>query len=68
MRLIKLTEKNKLMMLVLSDKRPLVTYRLRIIGLLSDKKMYLQEIAEALELAPSTISHHINLTDTMLVS
>lgn len=31
--------------------------------------MYLQEIAEALELAPSTISHHIQiLLNTMLVS
>lgn len=35
--------------------------RLKIIGLLSKNKMYLQEIAEALDLAPSTISHHVQL-------
>lgn len=69
--LIKLTEKNKFNdTRILSDLKAISDpTRLRIIGLLSDKKMYLQEIAEALELAPSTISHHIQiLLNTMLVS
>ncbi len=35
--------------------------RLKIIHMLSGKKMYIQEIADVLGLTPATVSHHINL-------
>lgn len=35
--------------------------RLRIIHLLSQRPMYLQEIANALSLTPATVSHHMNV-------
>jgi len=34
--------------------------RLKILHLLSGKKLYLQEIADALKLTPATVSHHMN--------
>lgn len=39
--------------------------RLKIIGALLEKEMYLKELAEKLNLTPATVSHHIN---TMLKS
>ena len=69
--LVSLSKKNKFNdAQVLSDLKAISDpTRLRIIGLLANKKMYLQEIAEALDLAPSTISHHIQiLLNSMLVS
>ena len=36
------------------------TTRLKIIHLLAQKKMYVQELSEALSLTPATVSHHIN--------
>ena len=69
--LVKLTEKNKFNdAQILSDLKAISDpTRLQIVGLLANKKMYLQEIAEALDLAPSTISHHIQiLLNSMLVS
>lgn len=68
--LVKLSKKNKFSdAQILSDLKAIGDpTRLKIIGLLANKKMYLQEIAEALELAPSTISHHIQiLLNSMLV-
>ena len=61
--LMKRSEKNKFNdAQILSDLKAISDpTRLRIIGLLANKKMYLQEISEALELTPSTISHHIQL-------
>lgn len=35
--------------------------RLKIIGKVTQRPMYIQEIAEELDLTPATISHHINL-------
>jgi DNA-binding transcriptional ArsR family regulator len=35
--------------------------RLRILGLLADRSMYGQELAEALAVTPPTISHHLNM-------
>ncbi len=35
--------------------------RLKIVHMLSGKKMYIQEIADVLGLTPATVSHHINL-------
>ena len=35
--------------------------RLKIIHLLSTKKMYIQELSDVLELTPATVSHHINI-------
>lgn len=35
--------------------------RLKMIHLLTNKKMYVQELAEVLELTPATVSHHINI-------
>ena len=35
--------------------------RLKIIHLLASKKMYIQELAQELELTPATVSHHINI-------
>ncbi|MDR7870869.1 MAG: metalloregulator ArsR/SmtB family transcription factor [Tissierellaceae bacterium] len=69
--LVKLSEKNKFNdTQILSDLKAISDpTRLRIVGILANKKMYLQEIAEALDLAPSTISHHIQiLLNSMLVS
>ena len=69
--LVKLSKKNKFNNAqILSDLKAISDpTRLRIIGLLANKKMYLQEIAEALDLTPSTISHHIQiLLNSMLVS
>lgn len=69
--LVKLSKKNKFNDgQILSDLKAISDpTRLRIVGLLANKKMYLQEIAEALDLAPSTISHHIQiLLNSMLVS
>ncbi len=69
--LVKLSKENKFNNAqVLSDLKAISDpTRLRIVGLLANKKMYLQEIAEALDLAPSTISHHIQiLLNSMLVS
>lgn len=34
--------------------------RLKIVHLLAKEKMYVQELANELELTPATISHHIN--------
>lgn len=43
--------------------------RLRIIRLLCEQKMYIQELADALNLTPATVSHHINiLLQSRLVS
>lgn len=43
--------------------------RLKIIHMLSGKRMYIQEMAEVLELTPATVSHHMNiLLQEMLVS
>lgn len=35
--------------------------RLKIIHMLTGKKMYIQEISDVLNLTPATVSHHINL-------
>ena len=35
--------------------------RLKIVHLLAEEKMYVQELANELELTPATISHHINV-------
>jgi DNA-binding transcriptional ArsR family regulator/predicted transcriptional regulator len=35
--------------------------RLKIVRMLSGRKMYIQEIADVLGLTPATVSHHINL-------
>lgn len=35
--------------------------RLKIVHMLSGKKMYIQEIADDISLTPATVSHHINL-------
>jgi len=35
--------------------------RIRILGLLAERPMYGQELAEALDVKPPTVSHHINL-------
>jgi ArsR family transcriptional regulator len=35
--------------------------RLRILGLLANDSMYGQELAEALDVSPPTISHHLNM-------
>jgi DNA-binding HxlR family transcriptional regulator len=35
--------------------------RLRILGLLANRSMYGQELAEALSVTPPTISHHLNM-------
>jgi len=35
--------------------------RLKLIHLLANNKMYVQELAEALEVTPATVSHHINI-------
>jgi ArsR family transcriptional regulator len=35
--------------------------RLRILGLLADRSMYGQELAEVLSVTPPTISHHLNM-------
>lgn len=37
------------------------TTRLKIIHMLSGKKMYIQEIADDLGLTPATVSHHMNI-------
>lgn len=43
--------------------------RLKIVGLVSKRNMYIQELAEALELTPATISHHVNvLINSELIS
>lgn len=69
--LIELSEKNKFNdAQILSDLKAISDpTRLKIIGLLANKKMYPQEIAEALDLTPSTISHHVQiLLNSMLIS
>ncbi|NLY45000.1 MAG: winged helix-turn-helix transcriptional regulator [Tissierella sp.] len=69
--LVKLSEENKFNdAQILSDLKAIGDpTRLRIIGLLANKKMYLQEIAETLDLTPSTISHHVQiLLNSMLIS
>ncbi len=35
--------------------------RIKIIHMLSGRKMYIQEMAEILELTPATVSHHMNI-------
>lgn len=35
--------------------------RLKMIRILSEKKMYVQELAEAISLTPATVSHHISI-------
>ncbi len=35
--------------------------RIKIVHMLSGKKMYIQEMAEILELTPATVSHHMNV-------
>ncbi len=42
--------------------------RIRILGLLAERPMYGQELAEALEVSPPTVSHHVGaLVDARLI-
>ncbi|HCL00950.1 MAG TPA: hypothetical protein DHW61_00750 [Lachnoclostridium phytofermentans] len=41
------------------------TTRLKMLHMLSLKRMYIQEMAEELKLTPATVSHHINILLTM---
>lgn len=71
LKLVNLKEENKFNdTQIITDLKALAEpTRLKIIGLISKKSMYIQELAEVLELTPATISHHINiLLNSELVS